>query len=402
MYQFMSTRIQQDFQNKIQEAMEKAKIDSLILTTPQNIFYATGFISAFLYNGIGSAGSDIAVVTRSGKVKLIVNQFSQGGAEEQTRGTVEIIPYPTWIYIEDYYDPNERSKEVQPDLYKTFRMAVQLAKEDKKDGKVGIEGGSLPYDKYVFLQQELGADSLVSATPFMIEVRTFKFPWEIDVLRYSAQTAEKMMNDTMTHTEIGMCEADLIKLWFQSAYEFTGGHEIVGASQYHTTGPDFWCTALPRERRLKEGDVVRLDGGVNIYGYISDLGRAYAIGKTIAPERQAIFDTLLSARDAGIERMVPGNRACDVFHAVMKVCLEGALPHYVRGHCGHTIGLGPGEEYPMLSPDNEMILQPGMVFCFETPYYSSKNGSYNLEDTLVITETGHELFTNTNRSLFVK
>ncbi len=402
MYRFMGTRVQKDFQERIQEAMEEAGIDSLILTTPQNIFYATGFISAFLYGGIGGIGSDIAVVNRTGKVKLVVNQFCQGGAEEQTKGEVDIRPYPTWIFIEDYFDPNEKAKEVQPDMYKTFRMAVQAVTDYKKGGKVGIEGGSLPYDKYIFLQQELGADKLVSATEFMIGVRTIKFPWEIGVLRYSAQIAEKMMNYTMTHTEIGMCEADLIKLWYQSAYEFTGGHEIVSASQYHTTGQDFWCTGVPRERALKEGDIVRLDGGVSIYGYISDLGRAYAVGEAVAPERQAIFDTLLAARDAGIERMVSGNRFCDVFQAVMKVCREGALPHYVRGHCGHTIGLGPGEEYPMLNPDNEMIFQPGMVFCFETPYYSSKYGSYNLEDTLVITETGHELFTDTNRSLFVK
>jgi len=191
MYRFMGTRVQKDFQERIQEAMEEAGIDSLILTTPQNIFYATGFISAFLYGGIGGIGSDIAVVNRTGKVKLVVNQFCQGGAEEQTKGEVDIRPYPTWIFIEDYFDPNEKAKEVQPDMYKTFRMAVQAVTDYKKGGKVGIEGGSLPYDKYIFLQQELGADKLVSATEFMIGVRTIKFPWEIGVLRYSAQIVGK-------------------------------------------------------------------------------------------------------------------------------------------------------------------------------------------------------------------
>ena len=82
---------------------------------------------------------------------------------------------------------------------------------------------------------------------------------------------------------------------------------------------------------------MRLDGGVNIYGYLSDLGRSYAAGDYVAPEKQAIFDTLLAARDTGLALMKPGNRFADVFEAVMKVCKEGALPHYVRGHCGHTI-----------------------------------------------------------------
>ena len=268
--------------------------------------------------------------------------------------------------------------------------------------RVAIEGATLPHEKYDLLAETFGKEQLCSAEAFLTQVRTIKLPWEIDVLRYSAQIAEKMMNYTMQKTELGMTEADLMKIWYQSAYEFTGGHELVKVSQYHTPGKNFWLSGVPREEPLVEGDVVRLDGGVNIYGYVSDLGRVYAAGKTVAPEKQAIFDTLLKARDVGISMMLPGTRACDVFTAVMKTCHEGALPHYVRGHCGHTNALGPGEEFPMLNPDNEMLLQPGMVFCFETPYYSSQFGSYNLEDTLVITEDGHELFTNTNRSLFVK
>lgn len=402
MYQFMTSRVQKNFQERLQENMEQAGLNAIILTTPQNIFYATGFISPWLYSGMASIGTDIAIVTSHGKVKLITSQFSLGGAELQTKGDVEILSYPTWIFIEDYYDPNEKSKDVQPDMYRTFRMAVEVVKSNEPSPVVGVEASTLPHDKYIFLSQAFGEEFTQSVNDFMIQCRTIKSDWEVGVLRYSAQIAEKMMNYTMKHTEIGMTEADLMKLWFQSAYEFTGGHELVGVIQAHTPGPDFWATGLPRETPLKDGDVVRLDGGVNIYGYISDLGRSYAVGNTVSREKQAIFDTLLEARDAGISLMLPGNRFCDVFEKVMSVCRAGALPHYVRGHCGHTIGLGPGEEYPMLSPDNKMVFEPGMVFCFETPYYGSKHNSYNLEDTLVITENGHELFTNTNRTLFVK
>lgn len=402
MQSFMESRNQLEFQEKIQKAMEAEGLDSLILTTPQNVYYATGFLSPFMYNGSCPPGTDIAIVNRTGKVSLVVGQFAQGGAEQQTKGDVDVIGYPTWIFIEDYINPNEKKKDVQPDAYKTYRLAADVAKKYKNGGKVGIEAGLVPYDKYVFLQNYLGADNLVDATQMLIRTRMIKTKWEIDILRYAAQTAEKIMDYVMEHTEPGMTEADLNKMWHQASWEITGGHEIVYSYQAHTVGPDFWASAISRERPLEEGDLVRLDGGVNIYGYNSDLGRTYAVGEKVAPERQAIFDTLLAARDAGIAKMVPGTKLCDVFHAVMKVCTEGALPQFVRGHVGHSISLGPTEEFPMLSPDNEMVLEPGMVFCFETPYYSSKYHSYNLEDTLVITEDGHELFTNTNRSLFVK
>ena len=42
-----------------------------------------------------------------------------------------------------------------------------------------------------------------------------------------------------------------------------------------------------------------------------------------------------------------------------------------------------------------------MVFCLEMPYYSSKNHSYNIEDTFLITETGVEFFTMATDSLYL-
>lgn len=400
MYKFLETRDQKQFQEKLQMKMEEKGIDTLLFTTPQNIFYGTGYISGMY--GLWGYGSDLAIMPAKGKASLVTSHFAYGGAELQTKGDVEIIGYPTWIFIEDWYDPNEKEKEVQPNPNNVFKMACDVIKSYKDNAVVGIERDSMPYDKYLYLIEEFGADNLIDIKQFMIEVRQIKFPWEIDVLRYSAKTAEKMMNITMQYTEPGMTEADLFKIWHQAAYEITGGHELVSVCQAHTPGPGYWATQMPRELPLVNGDIVRLDGGVNIYGYISDLGRVYAVGDHVAPEKKAIFDSLLAGRDAGIAQFMPGNKFSDVFHATMKVIKEGALPHFVRGHVGHTIGLGPGEEYPMLNPDNDMVFEPGMVLCFETPYYSSKYGSYNLEDTLLITANGHELFTNTNRSLFIK
>ena len=402
MYHFVNTRCQKDFQEKIQRAMEQKGLDSLILTTPENVFYATGFASPFMYRAAAAPGTDIAIVNRTGKVTLICAQWSIGGAQEQTKGDVEIIGYPTWIYIEDFDGKAGGQKEVQPDMYKTFRMAVDVVKGYKENAVVGVESASLPYDKYVFLMGCFGKDHLVDCNQMLIRLRAIKMPWEIDILRYSAQIAEKMMNHTMKNTEVGMSEADIMRIWRQCAYDFTGGHEHLYTYEAHTLGTEYWSTAIPREKKLVEGDVVRLDGGVNIYGYLSDLGRTYAVGKTVSEDKKRIFETLLKARDAGVEMMKPGTRFCDIFHEVMRVCKEGALPQYVRGHVGHSISLGPSEEYPMLSPGNEEVLEPGMVLCFETPYYSSQFHSYNLEDTILITENGHELFTDTNRSLIIE
>ena len=401
LHNFQETRPQSQFLEKLQKKMEREKLDALLLTTPENIAYSTGFLST-LY-GTRAIGSEAAVVPASGRPSLVVSQFYQGGAEEQTKGEVDVIGYPCWIFIEDYLDPNEKAKSVQPDPMRAMRQASEIVRAcGKNKPRVGIEPGSLPHPQYQFLADTFGPENLVDLTQFMIEVRTIKLPWEIDVMRYSAHVTETMMHITMQSTEIGMNEADLCRVWSKAAWDVTDGYGLVYVMQAHTPGPLFWASQIARERPLENGDVVRLDGGVNIYGYISDLGRAYAVGDYVDPKKQAIFDTLLAARDAGMEQFYPGNKICNVFHAAMNAAHAGALPHFVRGHVGHTIGMGSGEEYPMLDPSNEMLLEPGMVFCLETPYYSSQFGCYNLEDTLVITENGHELFSHTNRTLFVK
>ena len=58
---------------------------------------------------------------------------------------VEIISYPTWIYIEDYAIEG-MEKEVQPDLNKTYKLALQSLPEKKEELRIGVQPSYLtPY-----------------------------------------------------------------------------------------------------------------------------------------------------------------------------------------------------------------------------------------------------------------
>ena len=193
---------------------------------------------------------------------------------------------------------------------------------------------------------------------------------------------------------IGVCDFQSNGRIFRSCLLYTS---------VHTPGKDFSVSMLPRETPLVEGDIVRLDGGVSIYGYLSDIGRTYAVGKTVSKRKQELFDTLLAAYDKLREVIAPGVKMCDAFNAAMDVCRKGAIPNFVRGHFGHSLSIGPtAPDNPKIAPGCEEVFEPGMVLSFEVPYYSSENGSYGFEDTLVITEDGYEQFTHLNRSLFIE
>ncbi len=397
---FMPERDQSYFQEKLQAEMEARGVAALLLTQPESVFYATGYMGCMNYR-FRRCGNCVAVVPAHGPVELIISQFEHGGAMEQTRGSVNIRTFPVWIYVEDFDDGAETRKETQPDPLKTFKLAVDLLGELGLTGTVGVERGDIPYDKYCYLQDALGAEHLMDCSSLLTACKIIKCQWEIDLCRYSAEVAQKVMEGVMKFTREGMSECDLMGKFTSLAYEITGGHELCKVNNVHTVGPNYWATYVPREYRLKAGDVVRLDGGVQIYGYLSDLARTYAVGEAVADDKRAIFDALLAGFDRGFEIAGPGVKLSELFNEILAVIRGRGYDTYVRGHFGHATGSGLTEDYPFIAPDSTVTMAPGMVFCLETPFYGSIHHSFNIEDEFVVTENGIERFTHTNRTLLV-
>ena len=67
---------------------------------------------------------------------------------------VEIISYPTWIYIEDYAIEG-MEKEVQPDLNKTYKLALQFLPEKKENLRIGVQPSYLTPYAWQFLNRYL-------------------------------------------------------------------------------------------------------------------------------------------------------------------------------------------------------------------------------------------------------
>lgn len=91
----------------------------------------------------------------------------------------------------------------------------------------------------------------------------------------------------------------------------------------------------------------------------------------------------------------------ELFHRAIEVVEQTGGPNpYRRQHCGHGIGLEVYEA-PIVRPDSPTPLEPGMTFCFETPYYELGWGGMMVEDTLVVTDDGVRLLTDRARGLTV-
>jgi methionyl aminopeptidase len=93
---------------------------------------------------------------------------------------------------------------------------------------------------------------------------------------------------------------------------------------------------IPGAYEVAEGDVVTIDVGVTLDGYIADSAYTFGVGK-IAPEAQRLLDVAQEALAAGIAEARVGNRVGDVSHAVQSV-VEGAGFSVVRSLVGHGVG----------------------------------------------------------------
>lgn len=395
----MLKREQTVYQEKLQEQMEKFNLDAIILSHPETVFYATGTCNHIMYATF-RVGMGLAVVPRKGKVTLVCSNYDYQAASASAPTDVDFRVYPIWTYIEDLDDGQDMKP--QPDPNQTWRIACEAIREKCPEiRRVGVERTYLPYDRMVFLQETFGKETIVDAAAAIVEARAIKTPWEIDCMRKAAEATHRAMFEVCRNTHAGMSEADMVNVWNKACAN--QGPDFYDRHSVHAFADQYSPVVIPRKSViLKDGDIVKLDGTLIYQGYISDLARTYVVGDKADPAREEIYQTLLEAQDHEFSMAGPGARIDKIFDQCLAI-VKRKFPNYKRGHFGHSIGCNRfPEEAPFMSNAEPREMKPGMVFCFEVPYYSSKNGSYNLEDEVVITENGIERLTAVPRSLVWK
>lgn len=151
--------------------------------------------------------------------------------------------------------------------------------------------------------------------------------------------------------------------------------------------------------RLAKGDTVFFDIGCDVAGYKSDIGRLVSFGEPTS-ETVDLYAATKAGQQVAIDMMRPGAVAQDIFHAAVEAVRDGGIAGYQRQHVGHGIGL---EYYdlPVLAPSADTVLEAGMVFEVETPYYRLGVGGSFIEDTVLVTDEGPQILTELDRELMV-
>jgi methionyl aminopeptidase len=174
---------------------------------------------------------------------------------------------------------------------------------------------------------------------------------------------------------------------------------------------DMIVHGIPGPYRVAEGDLLTIDVGVTLDGYVADTAYTFGVGE-ISPEAERLLEVAQVALAAGIEQAHVDNRIGDVSAAIQKVVEEGGFA-VVRALVGHGVGRHYHED-PQIpnygTPGRGAKLAPGMTLAIEpmitaggvdifldedqwSVYTADGSLSAHFEHTVAITESGPRILT---------
>ena len=180
-----------------------------------------------------------------------------------------------------------------------------------------------------------------------------------------------------------------------------------------TSPNDMVVHGIPGPHALEAGDVLSVDVGVTLDGYVADSAYTFAVG-AIRPDAERLLAGCQAALAAGIDQCRVGNRLSDISHAIQRVTESHGFS-VVRTLVGHGVGRSMHED-PQIpnfgAPGQGPVLASGMVFAIEPMInaggpdvvmhddqwsISTAAGSLSahLDHTVAITEAGPRILTTT-------
>lgn len=372
-------------------------LDALVATTPENLFYVTGFrsISHAIFRGAELYG----VFTRGG-TGLVVPFIDTAGVAADGIACDRVACYGKFFF--EYADPpGEVGEKIrrwtrEPAPSAADALAGVLADLGVAGRRVGLDEANLFAPTWARLAERLAGTTLVPAYQLFRRARMVKSPAEVARLERAAQIAEDGIAAVLAMLVPGVTEREAVMVYEE---------EMVrrGASPYFSVITIGERSALadvyPSQRALRPGDLIRFDLGCVHEGYCSDISRTAVLG-TPTDKQARYYAGALAGERAAIDAMKPGVPVSRIFDTAVRVTREAGIPHYQRHHVGHGIGLEPYDP-PTIAPGNDTMLEPGMVFCVETPYYEHGWGGVQVEDAVEVTAAGTRLLTRSSRELAI-
>ncbi len=346
--------------NKLLRTFAREKIDGLLVTSPANVVYLSGF-----------TGEDSALLLTPAETLLLTDsRFAEQAGQETRR---------IGIFV--------RKKG----------MMAAAARRARRAGvtRLGIEAGAVSMAQGEELRKELKSVEMHLTRGLVEKLRIIKDRTELAAIREATRIAEEAFRRTVAELKAGMTERETAAALERNMRELGAdapAFPTIVAAGERSSLPH----ARPTDRRIRHGEPVLFDWGARWRMYNSDLTRVVFVDR-IPSFFEKIFMLTRVAQQRAVSRIRPGRKASTIDSAA-RTYLKA---HRHGKHFGHGLGHGVGlevHEAPGLRPRHEHILRAGTVLTVEPGIYVPGRGGVRIEDLILVTRKGHSLLSSLPRT----
>ncbi|WP_020183935.1 Xaa-Pro aminopeptidase [Methylotenera sp. 1P/1] len=263
-------------------------------------------------------------------------------------------------------------------------------------------------------------DTMIDIRQYVDAMRLIKSPFEIDLMRRSANIAAQAHNRAMQKAAPGKMEYEIEAEFLHEFYRH--GAQAPAYTSIVAGGANA-CTLHYNANNcvLNDGDLLLIDAGCELHGYASDITRAFPVNGKFTGPQKTLYEIVLAAQLAAIEAAKPGNHWNAPHEAALDVLVQGFIDEklchgskeavietasyrqFYMHRTGHWLGLDvhdAGEyktkagDWAILEEGNVLTAEPG---CYVRPADNVPEHFWNIgiriEDDVLITSQGNEVLT---------
>ncbi|MDP1521692.1 MAG: Xaa-Pro aminopeptidase [Methylotenera sp.] len=273
-------------------------------------------------------------------------------------------------------------------------------------------------------------DNISDVRKLMDEMRLFKSPFEIDLMRQSANIAASAHNRAMQYIGSNFTRPNMMEYEIEAEFLHEFYRKGAQAPAYNSivaSGANA-CTLhyTANNAKLNNGDLLLIDAGCELEGYASDITRTFPVNGKFTPVQKDVYDLVLAAQAAAISQVKPQSHWNAPHEAALDVLVQGFIDmklckgskdavlesgdyrQFYMHRTGHWLGLDvhdAGEykvskskdkldNWRMLEPNMTLTVEPG---CYIRPAENVPKAFWNIgiriEDDVLVTQNGCEVLT---------
>ncbi len=365
---------------RLDRLMEEAGIDVVLATSKHNVQYLLGGHRANFFDYMDATG-----VTRY----LPVFVYPKGQPEKSAYighrlETFQHQEKPLWT--------PETQTNTAGSVDAMQKAVDYIRKTGVKTKRIATEFGFLPYDASKVLRAGFPDADWVDALFVLERQRVKKSAAELKMLKFASEAVLESMKATIAATPPGMTKADVVETLRRE--ETNRGLTF----EYCLITCGTSMNRAPSDQKWQKGEIMSIDSGGNYHGYIGDICRMAIQGEPDA-ELNDLLAEIEQIQRAGFKAVRAGAMGRELY-AAAEPLVKKSKHHNNLEFLAHGMGLVSHEAprltdhgpVPYPADDANIPLEVGEVISVETTLKHPARGFIKLEDTVVVTETGHEIY----------